>query len=331
MSDTHRPVYWLAGQTRHAPPSQDCSQWLRSRKSGPRGAYARRSQLQGQPQIGETPAAFPLEPSRAPARIGEQKLGSPSDKVALWIIHVKRKNASLCYPRHNGLQQRFSAKENSMAAPDLDLMVIVDVICPWCYVGKRRMEKALPLLDSNIPVHVSWLPFELNPGMPKEGMERREYRMRKFGSWERSLQLDAQLAEAGVQEGLTIRYDLQTRTPNTFDAHRLIRRAGMGGSQTGLVEALFQAYFTQGRDIGSPETLADIAAENGMDRADALAFLGTDELADQVRQYEGAAQNAGITGVPAFVANRRPVLMGAHPPETIAAALSEVMGLAPAP
>ena len=218
-----------------------------------------------------------------------------------------------------------------MSASDLDLMVIVDIICPWCYVGKRRMEKALALLDSDLQVHVSWLPFELNPGMPKEGIERREYRIRKFGSWERSLQLDAQLAETGTQEGLTIRYDLQTRTPNTFDAHRLIRKAGQGGgSQTALVEALFQAYFTQGRDIGNAETLADIAGENGMGRAEALAFLNSDELAEQVRQYEDAAHRAGITGVPAFVANRRPVLMGAHPPETIAAALKDVMNLAPA-
>src|SRR3982750_443555 len=101
-----------------------------------------------------------------------------------------------------------------MPASELDLMVIIDVICPWCHVGKRRMEQALNLLRRDIRVRVSWLPFELNPGMPAEGMERREYRVRKFGSWERSLQMDAQLAEAGMQEGLEIRYDLQTRTPN---------------------------------------------------------------------------------------------------------------------
>ena len=217
-----------------------------------------------------------------------------------------------------------------MTAPGLDLMVIIDVICPWCYVGKRRMEKALTLLGDDARVRLSWLPFELNPGMPKEGMERREYRMRKFGSWERSLQLDAQLAELGVQEGLSFRYDLQTRTPNTFDAHRLIRRAGEGSSQTELVESLFRAYFRQGRDIGNAETLADIAAETGTDRADVLAFLRTDELAHEVRQYEEAAHGAGITGVPAFVANRRPVLTGAHAPEAIAAALKEALGLAPA-
>ncbi len=216
-----------------------------------------------------------------------------------------------------------------MTPPQLDLMVIVDVICPWCYVGKRRLEKALALLGSDVGVHVSWLPFELNPGMPKEGIERREYRIKKFGSWERSLQLDAQLAEQGVKEGLAFRYDLQARTPNTFDAHRLIRLAGQGPFQTTLVETLFRGYFTQGRDIGNAETLAEIAAESGMDRAEVLAFLRTDELAGEVRQYEDVARNAGITGVPAFVANRRPVLSGAHPPETIAAALRDVLGLAP--
>jgi len=217
-----------------------------------------------------------------------------------------------------------------MPAPVLELMVVIDVICPWCYVGKRRLEKALALLESDTLLRVSWLPFELNPDMPKEGIERREYRIRKFGSWERSLQLDAQLAEVGVKEGLTFRYDLQTRTPNTFNAHRLIRTAGDGVAQTDLVEALFRAYFTQGRDIGNPETLADIAAECGMNRAAALAFLGTDELAELVRQYEDAAHQAGITGVPAFIANRRPVLVGAHPPEAIAAALKDAMSLAPA-
>src|SRR4029077_14186128 len=128
---------------------------------------------------------------------------------------------------------------------------------------------------SDTPVRVSWLPFELNPGMPKEGIERREYRIAKFGSCERSLLMHSQLQEVGRQEGLDIRYDLQTRTPNTFNAHRLIRGAGGGEGQTALVENLFQAYFSRGRDIGDLETLADIAAESGAERANALAFLNT--------------------------------------------------------
>src|SRR3954465_4760230 len=106
--------------------------------------------------------------------------------------------------------------------PMLDLMVVIDVICPWCYVGKRRLEKALAMVGANARIRVNWLPFELNPDMPSEGMERRLYRERKFGSWERSQGMDAQLAELGRQEGLPLRYDLMSRTPNTFNAHRLI-------------------------------------------------------------------------------------------------------------
>jgi predicted DsbA family dithiol-disulfide isomerase len=177
---------------------------------------------------------------------------------------------------------------------------------------------------------VSWLPFELNPDMPKEGTERREYRMRKFGSWERSLQLDAQLTELGAREGLSFRYDLMTKTPNTFNAHRLIWLAGQGNMQGDVVEALFRAYFTQARDVGDAATLADIASEVGMDRARISSFLESDQGAGEVRHYEDAAKRAGISGVPAFIANRRPLLMGAQPPEAIASALRAVMGLAPA-
>jgi predicted DsbA family dithiol-disulfide isomerase len=217
-----------------------------------------------------------------------------------------------------------------MSAPVLELLVFIDVICPWCYVGKRRMEKALDLVGAGERISVSWLPFELNPDMPKEGTERREYRMRKFGSWERSLQLDAQLTELGAREGLSFRYDLMTKTPNTFNAHRLIWLAGQGNMQGDVVEALFRAYFTQARDVGDAATLADIASEVGMDRARISSFLESDQGAGEVRHYEDAAKRAGISGVPAFIANRRPLLMGAQPPEAIASALRAVMGLAPA-
>jgi predicted DsbA family dithiol-disulfide isomerase len=192
------------------------------------------------------------------------------------------------------------------------------------------MEKALALVGAGERISVSWLPFELNPDMPKNGMERREYRLRKFGSWERSLQLDAQLTELGAQEGLSFRYDLMTKTPNTFNAHRLIWLAGREGAQGALVEALFRAYFTEGRDAGDVAVLADIASEIGMDRARISSFLEGDQGAGEVRHYEEAARRAGISGVPAFIANRRPLLMGAQPPEAIASALRTVMGLAPA-
>lgn len=217
-----------------------------------------------------------------------------------------------------------------MSEPVLDLMVFIDVICPWCYVGKRRLEKALAMVGPAALIRVTWLPFELNPDMPKEGMERHLYRMRKFGSMERSQQLDAQLTELGLQEGLRFRYDLMIRTPNTFNAHRLIWLAGQGGAQDALVEALMSAYFTEGRDIGNTQTLADLASDAGMDRTQAFAFLEGEDGAPEVRAYEDAARRAGISGVPAFIANRRPLLMGAQAPDVIASALLSVLGLTPA-
>src|ERR1043165_1336635 len=130
---------------------------------------------------------------------------------------------------------------------NLTVDVISDVICPWCWIGKRRLEKPIAAYDRQVKVH--WLPFQLNPTMPKEGISRREYRTRKFGSWERSLELDAQVAAFGKAEGIDFAFDTMERTPNTLDAHRLIWLADKEGNQDAVVEALFRAYFTEGRDI----------------------------------------------------------------------------------
>jgi predicted DsbA family dithiol-disulfide isomerase len=214
--------------------------------------------------------------------------------------------------------------------PPLELLVFADVICPWCYVGKRRLEKALAMVGQGARIRVNWLPFELNPDMPREGIERRLYRMRKFGSWERSQELDAQLTELGAQEGLGFRYDLITRTPNTLNAHRLIWLAGQGNNQDAVAEALFRAYFVEGRDIGDIEILIDIATQARMDRARTKTFLEGNEGEREVRSYEEAARAAAITGVPAFIANRRPLFMGAQPPDIIASALQNVLADTPA-
>src|ERR1051325_2767537 len=127
----------------------------------------------------------------------------------------------------------------------LTIDVYSDVICPWCFVGKRRMGKGL----AGRAATVRWHPFELNPGMPAEGVERRAYRIKKFGSWERSLELDVQVAEAGRGEGIAFNFDRMARTPNTFDAHRIIWLAGERGVQNAVVDALFRAYFTDGRNL----------------------------------------------------------------------------------
>ena len=133
----------------------------------------------------------------------------------------------------------------------LTIDVISDVICPWCLIGKRRLEKAL----GNRPAVVSWHPFQLNPDMPREGIDRKSYRIRKFGSWERSQELDAQVAAAGQGEGITFNFDKMDRTPNTLDAHRIIWLAGERGVQDAVVEAMFLAYFTDGGDLSDRATL----------------------------------------------------------------------------
>src|SRR5258706_5142548 len=138
------------------------------------------------------------------------------------------------YPRYTDLGETLMK---------LEIELISDVICPWCFIGKRRFEKALPLIGREVPIEVDWRPFELNPDMPLEGIDRKLYRTRKFGSWERSKALDAQLAEAGASEGIQFAFDRMDRTPSTFEAHRLIWLAGEQNVQGAVVEALFQAYF----------------------------------------------------------------------------------------
>jgi predicted DsbA family dithiol-disulfide isomerase len=209
------------------------------------------------------------------------------------------------------------------AARTLAVEVVSDVICPWCFVGKRRMEQASRLLGDDLRLDVRWRPFQLNPTMPKEGLDRRTYRMAKFGSWEHSQALDAQIAAVGHEVGVAFRHDLMARTPNTFDAHRLIWLAGQEGKQDEVVEALFRAYFTEGRDIGDSSVLADIAAEAGLPRERATGFLRSDEGSAEVSVEEAQARRLGISGVPTILVGGVPVFSGALRAETMAAKLRE--------
>lgn len=206
----------------------------------------------------------------------------------------------------------------------LTLTIVSDPICPWCWIGKRRLDQALEDLavtDPGLSFSVAFFPFMLNPDMPGGGVPRAEYRLAKFGSLERSRALDAQVAEAGAEAGLAFRHDLMMRTPNTTDAHRLSRFAAGQAVQRQVMEALFRAYFSQGRDIGDIGTLAAIAAEAGMDGADVAARLAGDEARDDVRGEAAAASRAGISGVPTFVLNRHVLFSGAQPAATMAEAL----------
>jgi len=155
--------------------------------------------------------------------------------------------------------------------------VISDVICPWCYIGKRHLESALVILDKQgLHFTVAWHPFQLNPDMPREGADRAQYRIAKFGSAERSRQMDERITETAATTGLEFHMERLTRTPNTLDAHRVIRLAGQRGMQDGVVEALFEGYFCDGADIGNAEVLARLGVEGGLERCDITGLLASD-------------------------------------------------------
>jgi predicted DsbA family dithiol-disulfide isomerase len=200
--------------------------------------------------------------------------------------------------------------------------IVSDAICPWCYIGKRQLERALATLsDEGLNFSVHWNPFQLNPDMPKEGRDRAAYRAMKFGSAEKSRQIDERVGAAAAGVGLAFRQDLMLRTPNTLDAHRLIWLAGKEDVQDAVVEALFAAYFTQGRDIGETAVLADCAAEAGMNRAAVAEFLAGDVAAQEMLAADRSAREAGVNGVPSFFLDGYGMFSGAMPAENMADAL----------
>jgi predicted DsbA family dithiol-disulfide isomerase len=194
--------------------------------------------------------------------------------------------------------------------------VISDVVCPWCFIGKRRLKKALALLGTP-DAPVIWKPFELNPRMPKEGVARRPYRARKFGSAAFAQQLEDQVAMAGDREDIDFQFDRIERVPNTFDAHRLIWMAGRAGVQDAVVESLFHAYFLAAEDVGDEAVLRRVAEGHGIEWS---ASAG----AEDVRRQEEIARAQGISGVPAFLVDGVQRVSGAQQPEMLAMALGRV-------
>lgn len=192
--------------------------------------------------------------------------------------------------------------------------IVSDVVCPWCYVGKRRFEQALaarPGLD----VEISWRAFQLNPDMPAGGMERESYLAAKFGSATRAETIYADITAAGAEEGIAFAFERITRTPNTIDAHRLIRLAGEHGVQDPVVEALFRCYFEQGADIGDPARLIEIGDEGGLDAEVTRAHLASGDGIEAVKAEDLQARRLGINGVPCFIIDRRYAISGAQAPD----------------
>lgn len=201
--------------------------------------------------------------------------------------------------------------------------IVSDAICPWCYIGKRQLERALPMLrEQGLEFDIAWHAFQLNPDMPAEGYDRREYRIAKFGSWEKSQAMDARITETAASLGLEFHMDRLTRTPNTVQAHRTIWLAGEHGVQDAVVEALFRAYFCEGADLGDTALLTETAAAAGLDRAALDEMFATDQGRDLVLQEDLAARRGGISGVPSFLMQGHMLFSGAQPAEQMAQAFT---------
>ena len=204
------------------------------------------------------------------------------------------------------------------------LDILSDPICPWCYIGKAHLDRALEAHPDH-PFAIEWHPFQLNPDMPPEGMDRRAYLEAKFGGPEGAAQVYGRIADAARAAGLSIDFDAIQRTPSTLDAHRLIHWAGLEGRQTAVVTRLFKAYFEAGQDIGDRNVLLDIAEGVGLDRAMIERLLDSDADREDIRARDAHARARGVTGVPTFVVANAHVLPGAQPPELWEQVLTELV------
>ncbi|MGG7644672.1 DsbA family oxidoreductase [Rhodovulum sp. YNF3179] len=207
----------------------------------------------------------------------------------------------------------------------IKLDILSDPICPWCYIGKSWLDRALAKHPEH-PFAIEWHPFQLNPDMPREGMDRAAYLEAKFGGKDRAAEVYAKIAEAAEAAGLEIDWSTITRTPNTLDAHRLIHWAGIEGRQTPVVSFLFRAYFREGRDIGEPEVLLSVADKAGMDVEMTRTLLEGDADLDEIRARDDHARARGVTGVPTFVVANTHVVPGAQPPELWENVIAELAG-----
>jgi len=207
----------------------------------------------------------------------------------------------------------------------IKLDIMSDPICPWCYIGKAHLDRALEAHPDH-PFEIEWHPFQLNPDMPAEGMDRRAYLEGKFGGKEAAVRAYAPVVENAEKAGLKINFEGMERTPNTLNAHRLIHWAGIEGRQTAAVSALFKAYFVDTRDIGSLDVLADIADSIEMDASVVMRLLNTDADMQEIRDRDAHSREMGINSVPTFIVGGRHAVPGAQPPELWAKVIAEITG-----
>lgn len=208
----------------------------------------------------------------------------------------------------------------------VNLDIFSDPVCPWCCIGKARLDRALESRPGH-PFRIEWHPFQLNPDMPPGGMDRTAYLAAKFGA-DRLPAMEAQVVQVAQAAGIDFHPGRAKRIPNTLDAHRLIHWAGLEGRQTPVVAALFRAYWTEGRDIGDRAVLAQVAAGAGMDGAAVARLLATDADRDDIAARDADARAKGVSAVPTFLIDRRYVVQGAQEPATWTQVIDEISGLA---
>lgn len=204
--------------------------------------------------------------------------------------------------------------------------IISDVVCPWCFIGKRNLERALDTWRAKYPDEtpvVRWHPFQLNPQLPASGVPRRQYLENKFGGPARAKEIYARVSAAGSRAGIDFDFDAIQVQPNTIDAHRLLHFAAERGKQDEMAEAIFRRYFLEGADLSSAETLADIAQQAGLDREEAAAYLASSTDRELIEEQDRRARTIGVEGVPFFIFNQRLALSGAQPPEVIVDAMEK--------
>ena len=189
--------------------------------------------------------------------------------------------------------------------------IISDPICPWCYIGKTRLDRALELNPTHNFI-IEWHPFQLNPTMPKDGMDRREYLEAKFGGQKEAIEVYSNIDKTATETGLSLNFRGIKRTPNTIDAHRVIHWAGIEGRQNSIIDRLFKAYFQEGRDISEHSVLTRIASAAGMDQDVVRNLLKSDADKEDIKARDTDARKRGIQGVPAFVVANEYVIQGAQ-------------------
>lgn len=218
----------------------------------------------------------------------------------------------------------FSSKLHGMNKPTIQIEVVSDVVCPWCYIGKRRMEKAVEQLKDHYDFAIDYSPFELNPAMPASGLNQKTYLTKKFGGEDRYNQITAYVTKMAKEEGLSFDYTRQKVSPNTRDAHRIIWLAKQDGKQVAVKEAFMKAYFEDGIDLSRKENLLAIAVRASLQEKKVESLLGSDEGLFEIELLERRNHQRGVTGVPFYIINHAYGLSGAQPSDVFVKVISEI-------